>query len=80
MKKMNFLNLAANMREPYRLSEDGYESQFQVNYFGHFMLTQLLLEKLKVTASRKGSPCHVIYTSTMAHERGKFYFDELTKP
>ena len=35
------------MFPPYRETEDGYESQMQMNYLSHFYLTQFLLDKLK---------------------------------
>ena len=35
------------MFPPNRETEDGYESQMQINYLSHFYLTQLLLDKLK---------------------------------
>jgi retinol dehydrogenase-12 len=33
------------------LTEDGYESTYQVNYLSHFLLTHLLLEDLKRSVS-----------------------------
>eukprot|EP00276_Gloeochaete_wittrockiana_P007879 CAMPEP_0184663584 /NCGR_PEP_ID=MMETSP0308-20130426/48776_1 /TAXON_ID=38269 /ORGANISM="Gloeochaete witrockiana, Strain SAG 46.84" /LENGTH=89 /DNA_ID=CAMNT_0027106409 /DNA_START=12 /DNA_END=277 /DNA_ORIENTATION=+ len=35
------INNAGIMIPPYALSEDGFESQFQTNYLGHFLLTDL---------------------------------------
>ena len=34
----------------YQLTKDGYESIFQVNYLSHFLLTLLLLDKMKKSA------------------------------
>ena len=33
---------------PYSKTEDGFESTIATNHFGHFLLTNLLIEKLKV--------------------------------
>lgn len=41
------INNAAIMACPYTKTEDGIESQFATNHIGHFLLTNLLMEKLK---------------------------------
>ena len=46
-----FLISAGVMFPPYRETEDGYESQMQINYLSHFYLTQLLLDKLKASGT-----------------------------
>lgn len=42
------INNAGIMMCPYAKTEDGFESQIGVNHLGHFLLTLLLLENLKV--------------------------------
>ncbi len=41
------VNNAAVMNTPHRRTKDGFELQFGVNFLGHFLLTELLLPKLK---------------------------------
>lgn len=38
---------------PYQKTEDGLELQIGTNHFGHFLLTNLLLEKLKASGSSR---------------------------
>merc|ERR1712071_573611 len=45
-----------------KLTEDGLEYTMQSNYFGHFLLTNLLLGLLK-----KSSPSRVVNVSSFAH-------------
>ena len=40
---------AGIMTTPFVLTDDGYESQFQVNYLSHYYLTMLLVDKLKAS-------------------------------
>ncbi len=55
-----------------RLSDDGFEMTFAVNYLAHFVLTMLLLPLLK----KSGEP-RVISVSSVAHESGRIEFDNL---
>lgn len=52
-------------RKPYP-TEDGYSQSFQVNYFSHFLLTNLLLDLLK-----KSSPSRVINVTSRLHTAPK---------
>ncbi|HXG37384.1 MAG TPA: SDR family oxidoreductase [Bacteroidota bacterium] len=54
------------------LTEDGYETTFQVNHLAHFLLTHLLLDLLKQSA-----PSRIINVSSMAHNNAKLSFDNL---
>lgn len=40
------VNNAGIMATPWQKTEDGFESQFATNHLGHFLLTNLLMEKL----------------------------------
>ncbi|KAL6030862.1 hypothetical protein STEG23_015679, partial [Scotinomys teguina] len=66
------VNNAAVMRCPHWTTEDGFEMQFGVNHLGHFLLTNLLLEKLKASA-----PSRIISLSSLAHVAGHIDFDDL---
>ena len=47
------INNAGIMQPPYTATEDGFELQIGVNHFGHFLLTGLLLDKLKISAGSR---------------------------
>ncbi|XP_038607598.1 retinol dehydrogenase 13 isoform X1 [Tachyglossus aculeatus] len=66
------INNAAVMRCPYWKTEDGFEMQFGVNHLGHFLLTNLLLEKMKASESAR-----IINVSSLAHVAGTVDFDDL---
>ena len=65
-------NNAGIMAIPYRQTADGFEMQLGVNHLGHFALTGLLLETLKMTPGAR-----VVTVSSMAHQMGKIDFDNL---
>ncbi|MDE2994395.1 MAG: oxidoreductase, partial [Chloroflexota bacterium] len=66
------LNNAGIMRAPYRLTKDGFESQFGVNHLGHFALTGLLLPTLEQTAGSR-----IVVTSSVGHRSGQILFDDI---
>jgi NAD(P)-dependent dehydrogenase (short-subunit alcohol dehydrogenase family) len=67
------INNAAVMATPNRqITQDGFELQLGVNYFGHFALTGLLLPALlRAPAAR------VVTVASIAHKRGRLNFDDL---
>lgn len=54
------------------LAEDGHEITFASNYLGHFLLTNLFLDKLKTSA-----PSRIVNVSSMAHKYGKIDKNDL---
>ncbi|XP_010615242.1 retinol dehydrogenase 13 [Fukomys damarensis] len=66
------INNAAVMRCPHWTTEDGFEMQLGVNHLGHFLLTNLLLDKLKASA-----PSRIVNLSSLAHVAGHIDFDDL---
>ncbi|KAF3782562.1 Short-chain dehydrogenase [Nymphaea thermarum] len=74
------INNAGVMATPYLLSEDGIELQFATNHIGHFLLTDLLLEKMKTTAHKSKVEGRIVNVSSEAHKfayKEGILFDEL---
>lgn len=63
---------AGIMAIPKALTEDNFEMQLGVNHLGHFLLTNLLLDMLKLSA-----PSRIVVVSSMAHSIGKINKDDL---
>jgi NAD(P)-dependent dehydrogenase (short-subunit alcohol dehydrogenase family) len=63
---------AGVMFTPYMLTKDGFEFQFGVNHLGHFLLTHLLLDRLKENA-----PSRVVVVSSLAHTLGSLDFKDI---
>lgn len=66
------INNAGIMVTPYRLTNDGFESQFGCNHLGHFALTGLLLPRLLNTPSSR-----VVTVSSLAAHGASIHFDNL---
>ncbi|CAL5028384.1 unnamed protein product [Urochloa decumbens] len=62
------INNAGIAFAPFTLSEDGIELQFATNYLGHFLLTDLLLEKIKVTAKESGIEGRVVIVASDSYK------------
>lgn len=50
------ISVAGIMFGPYEETEDGFESQFAVNYLGHFLLTNLLMPAMKQASQNFQTP------------------------
>ena len=71
------INNAGVMACPFGHTVDGFETQFGTNYLGHFLLTELLLERLKA-----GAPSRIVCVSSVAHvgmrgRGGELHLDDL---
>jgi retinol dehydrogenase-12 len=66
------VNNAGLVLDERRVTEDGFEMTFQVNHLGPFLLTNLLLPKLKERA-----PSRIVNVASTAHRSGKLDFDDL---
>ncbi|NXL87510.1 DHR13 reductase, partial [Alectura lathami] len=56
-------------------TEDGFSLAFQVNHLGHFLLTQLLLERLQ-----RSAPSRVVIVASSAHYSGRLRLAALGQP
>eukprot|EP00850_Spirogloea_muscicola_P009889 SM000056S18007 [mRNA] locus=s56:589388:594997:+ [translate_table: standard] len=72
------VNNAGIMAPPERaITADGFESQWQVNYLGHFLLTQELLRVPNVARRVSDDPLRVVNLTSMTHYGGHIHFDDL---
>lgn len=66
------INNAGGVFSKKEITEDGFEWGFQVNHLGHFLLTYLLLDKLKAAGNSR-----IINLSSEAHRMGSIDFTNL---
>lgn len=66
------INNAGIMFPPPSVTVDGYETQFGVNFIGHYVLTALLFPVLQNSEHGR-----IVTLSSMAHRDGKIDFDNL---
>jgi NAD(P)-dependent dehydrogenase (short-subunit alcohol dehydrogenase family) len=55
------------------LSTDGHELTFAVNHLAHYLLTRLLVERLRASA-----PARVVNVASQVHVQGRIQLDDLT--
>ena len=63
------INNAGLFQCPFSHTQDGLEVQMGVNHFGHFLLTNLLLDKLKTS-----TPSRIVIVSSGLHKYAKLDF------
>lgn len=61
------VNNAGVMATPFSLSKDGIELQFATNHVGHFLLTHLLLDKMKETSRKSRIEGRIVNVSSEGH-------------
>jgi retinol dehydrogenase-12 len=66
------INNAGIMACPQWKTKDGFEMQFGTNHLGHFLLTNLLLDKIRNTKSSR-----IVNVSSRAYNRGRMHWDDL---
>lgn len=65
------VNNAGIMAVPFALTADGYESQYATNHLGHFLFTNLIIDKLL-----KSSEPRLVSVSSDAHRFSPVRFDD----
>jgi NAD(P)-dependent dehydrogenase (short-subunit alcohol dehydrogenase family) len=66
------VNNAGAMHTSRTITVDGYETTFATNHLGYFLLTHLLLDRIKASA-----PARIVNVSSRAHVRSQIDFDDL---
>ena len=69
------INNAGLMSRRYRFSFDGFELTFAVNHLAPFLLTYLLLDRLRTSA-----PARIINVASEAHRGHRLNFSEIARP
>ena len=66
------INNAGVVSTAYTKSTDGFELTFAINHLGHFLLTNLLLDRIKEAPSAR-----IVNVSSGAHHRARIDFNDL---
>ncbi|XP_031092437.1 short-chain dehydrogenase TIC 32, chloroplastic [Ipomoea triloba] len=77
------INNAGKFSQKLEFSEDKIELTFATNYLGHFLLTEMLLEKMVETAAETGIEGRIINVTSVVHNWVKsdhFHFGQLLNP
>lgn len=71
------INNAGQMYAPFRVTVDGFESHWEVNYLSHCLLIALLLPILTSTAQRRNKHSRVVNVSSSTHYSRRLKFADL---
>ncbi|KAF4351758.1 hypothetical protein F8388_008768 [Cannabis sativa] len=77
------INNAGIFSQTLEYSEDKIEMTFATNYLGHYLLTEMLLEKMVETAAQTGVQGRIINVSSVIHswvKKEHFRFNDLLTP
>nr|XP_043617377.1 short-chain dehydrogenase TIC 32 B, chloroplastic [Erigeron canadensis] len=77
------INNAGKFSQKLEFSEDKFEMTFATNYLGHFLLTELLLEKMIETATVSGVQGRIVNVSSVIHtwvKKDHFRFTRMLQP
>ena len=67
-------NAGLFFQDTLELTASGQEVLFAANHLGHFLLTTLLLDKLKASAS-SAYPARIVNVSSVAHQKSQYPLD-----
>ncbi|XP_075165695.1 polyprenol dehydrogenase [Haematobia irritans] len=70
------INNAGIMFAPFKISNEGYESHFAVNFLGHFLLQHLLMPLLKA-AGKEDKRSRIVNVSSCAHLIGRINYKDI---
>nr|KYP59789.1 WW domain-containing oxidoreductase [Cajanus cajan] len=74
------INNAGVCATPFTLSKDNIELQFAINYIGHFLLTNMLLDNMKKTTQESKKQGRIVNVSSAGHHftyHGGIRFDKI---
>ncbi|KAF3968615.1 hypothetical protein ACB098_04G134900 [Castanea mollissima] len=77
------INNAGIFSQNLEFSEDKIEMTYATNYLGHFLLTEMLLEKMVETAAKTGIQGRIINVTSVIHswvKRDSFRFNQMLNP
>ncbi|KAL1404210.1 hypothetical protein pipiens_020470, partial [Culex pipiens pipiens] len=71
-------NNAGVMCVPYKLTDDGFESHMAINYYGHFLLTHLLLPQLRAAGTPEARS-RIVNVSSCVNKVGEIDYADINR-
>ncbi|XP_053684486.1 dehydrogenase/reductase SDR family member on chromosome X [Sabethes cyaneus] len=71
-------NNAGVMGVPYKLTEEGFESHMAINYYGHFLLTHLLLPQLRAAGTPECA-ARIVNVSSCVNKIGDIKYGDINR-